>query len=96
MQFNYNCDDVGFTHLVGLDAVYYYVSFKKNDKFSMQTTNWSFLRDILENVSMIWFAASDKLSILYYSNSENLVLGYLLSLLNAFALEARLDRQITI
>ena len=49
-----------------------------------------------ENVSMTWFAASDKLSILYYFNSENLVLGYLLSLLNAFALEARLDRQITI
>lgn len=30
--YNYKSDDVGFTHLVGLDAICYYVSFKKVDK----------------------------------------------------------------
>ena len=46
-----------------------------------------------ENSSMIWSATSKKLSILYYFNSENLDLDYLLSFLNAFAREARLDRE---
>ena len=30
--YNYKSDDVGFMHLVGLDAICYYVSFKKVDK----------------------------------------------------------------
>ena len=29
--YNYKSDDVGFTHLVGLNQIYYYVSFLKND-----------------------------------------------------------------
>lgn len=46
-----------------------------------------------ENVSMAWLATSDKLSVLYYFNIENLDLGYLLSLLNTFAREARFNSQ---
>lgn len=29
--YNYESDDVVFTHLVGLDQIYYYVSLKKSD-----------------------------------------------------------------
>ena len=52
-----------------------------------------FWRSVDENDSMTWSATSDKLSILYYFNSENLDLNYLLPLLNVFAREVRLDRQ---
>lgn len=52
-----------------------------------------FWRSVDENGSMTWSATSDKLSILYYFNIEILDLNYLLSLLNAFACEVRLDRQ---
>ena len=44
--YNYKGDDVGFTHLVGLDAIYYCFT-KKKKTFLTQTTNWSFLRDFL-------------------------------------------------
>ena len=50
-----------------------------------------FWRSVDENSSMTWSATSNKLSILYYFNSEDL--DYLLSLLNAFARDARLDRE---
>ena len=46
-----------------------------------------------ENGSMTWLATSNKLSILYYFNIENLDLDYLLSLLNTFAREARFNSQ---
>ena len=52
-----------------------------------------FWHPVDENGSMTWLATSNKLSILYYFNIENLDLDYLLSLLNTFAREARFNRQ---
>ena len=45
--YNYKGDDVGFTHLVRLDAIYYCFILKKKTTFLMQSTNWSFLREFL-------------------------------------------------
>lgn len=38
--YNYKSDDVGFTHLVGLDAICYTFPSKKLIKFLMETTSW--------------------------------------------------------
>ena len=45
-----------------------------------------------ENDSITWLVTNEKISILFYFNSENLDLDYILSILNSMAREQRIDR----
>ena len=47
-----------------------------------------------ENDSMTWLVTNEKISILFYFNSENLDLDHILSILNSMAREQRIDRMV--
>ena len=50
--YEYKQDNVTFTHLVGLDAIYYYISLKKTIRFLMLIMSLLFFKDFLTNTSL--------------------------------------------
>ena len=76
------------------ESCFVFRSVKKKQKMSFNFFI-NFWHSVDENGSMTCSAINDKFSILcYFFNSKKLDLDYLLSLLNAFAREQRLDNDL--